>query len=733
MARYELKLPQMGESVEEAIVSSWLKNVGDTIKVDDILVEVATDKVDSEIPSEVSGVIKEILTPVKSVVKVGQVMAIIETEQQDEIQVELLSETPQPILPIEEIPSQPIELELPPQPTVAAPAVPPIQEVPALPTEEVLATPTEKEPALPQEEETVAAQVPYVPQAPVVLPETSQKETNEPFYSPLVKTIAKEENISMDELAAIEGSGIDGRVTKHDLLRYLERRNKTTTTPVSVVASTPTPTASAPTPVSEPTVATTEATSLALPTTTELTTQITDVALIDNKLGGSPFSVAAVAESQPAPVAESQSAPVVESQPAEGLSAVELLIQQKEAAKKDSQEPTPAPVVAQEEAPVPVVAQEEVPTPVVAQEEVPAPVVAQEEAPAPVVVQEEAPAPVVAQEEASAPVVAQEEAPAPAAQQEKTEVQEVKYPDISDFIKNFEATHPKETPVAEKPVTEETPKKQPQPITIEPTPITLEVPQDKPEEKPVVASTTYTPSPVDKNVEVIEMTRMGKLIANYMIESKRVSAHATSFIEVDVTRIWNWRNKHKKAFESREGEKLTFTPIFIEAVAKALRDFPLMNISTDGERIFKKKQINIGMATALPNGDLIVPVIKNADQLSLVGLAKNVNDLAKRARENKLKPDEVKEGTYTVTNIGAFGNLFGTPILNQPQVGILAIGAIQKVPAVVETPEGDVIAIRYKLMLSHSFDHRVVNGALGGMFVQRVAKYLEQWDVNREI
>ena len=690
MARYELKLPQMGESVEEAIVSSWLKNVGDTIKVDDILVEVATDKVDSEIPSEVSGVIKEILTPVKSVVKVGQVMAIIETEQQDEIQVELLSETPQPILPIEEIPSQPIELELPPQPTVAAPAVPPIQEVPALPTEEVSATPTEKEPALPQEEETVAAQVPYVPQTPVVLPETSQEETNEPFYSPLVKTIAKEENISMDELAAIEGSGIDGRVTKHDLLRYLERRNKTTTTPVSVVA--PTPTASAPTPVSEPTVATTEATSLALPTTTDLTTQITDVALIDNKLGGSPFSVAAVAESQPAPVAESQSAPVVESQPADGLSAVELLMQQKEAAKKDSQEPTPAPVV-----------------------------------------QEEVPAPVVAQEEAPAPVVAQEEAPAPAAQQEKTEVQEVKYPDISDFIKNFEATHPKETPVAEKPVTEETPEKQPQPITIEPAPITLEVPQDKPEEKPVVASTTYTPSPVDKNVEVIEMTRMGKLIANYMIESKRVSAHATSFIEVDVTRIWNWRNKHKKAFESREGEKLTFTPIFIEAVAKALRDFPLMNISTDGERIFKKKQINIGMATALPNGDLIVPVIKNADQLSLVGLAKNVNDLAKRARENKLKPDEVKEGTYTVTNIGAFGNLFGTPILNQPQVGILAIGAIQKVPAVVETPEGDVIAIRYKLMLSHSFDHRVVNGALGGMFVQRVAKYLEQWDVNREI
>ena len=743
MARYELKLPQMGESVEEAIISSWLKKVGDTIKVDDILVEVATDKVDSEIPSEVSGVITEILTPVKSVVKVGQVMAIIETEQEDEIQVELLYETPQPILPIEETPSQPIELELTPQPVAVEAPVPPTEEAAAPPTEEAVATPTEElaapsteevptppteeAAATPQEEETIAAQVPYVPQAPMALPETPQEETNEPFYSPLVKTIAKEENISMDELAAIEGSGIDGRITKHDLLRYLERRNsQAATTSTSVTTA----------PAIEPSVATTETAPLALPTTTDLTTQVTDVALIDDKLGGSPFSVAAVTE-LPAPVAESQPAPVVESQPTAGLSAVELLMQQKEAAKKESQdqvstsvaqEEAPAPVVAQEEAPVPVVTQEEAPAPVVAQEEAPVPVVTQEEAPAPVVTQEEAPA----QEETPTPAVAQEEAPTPAAQEEKTEVQEVKYPDISDFIKNFEATHPKETPTDEKPVAEEAPEKQPQP-TISPAPISLEVPQDKPEEKPVVASTTYTPSPVDKNVEVIEMTRMGKLIANYMIESKHVSAHATSFIEVDVTRIWNWRNKNKKAFEAREGEKLTFTPIFIEAVAKALRDFPLMNISTDGERIFKKKQINIGMATALPNGDLIVPVIKNADQLSLVGLAKSVNDLAKRARENKLKPDEVKDGTYTVTNIGAFGNLFGTPILNQPQVGILAIGAIQKVPAVVETPEGDVIAIRYKLMLSHSFDHRVVNGALGGMFVQRVAKYLEQWDINREI
>ena len=692
MARYELKLPQMGESVEEATVSSWLKKVGDTIKVDDILVEVATDKVDSEIPSEVSGVITEILTPEKTVVKVGQLMAIIETDQENaqpiklpasqviplpaQTQVQPLTETPQP----QQLPIQPQEIE---------PAQP-IEQQPVQSTEERPVQPIEEIPTSPQVEEALVAQVPYVPQEPITLPEVAQEEADASFYSPLVKTIAKEENISMEELASIQGSGIGGRVTKNDLFNYLERRDGKTATALAPIATIPTPTQ--------------ETSSLASPAeSTDLTTQITDVTLIDDKLGGSPFS-ATITEPTPIAPSHEEVAAVASTSDA----SLELLTQQKEeSTEKDHKE---EPLVAHQEVPVveSSTTQEETPAPVA---EIPTP---EEETQV-----EEAP-------------VAHEETPA-AAQEEKTQTQEVKYPDISDFIKNFEATHAKETPAAEKEEVVETPVEQLQPITIEPTPISLEIPQDKPEEKPVVATTTYTPSPVDKNVEVIEMTRMGKLIANYMIESKRVSAHATSFIEVDVTRIWNWRNKHKKAFEAREGEKLTFTPIFIEAVAKALRDFPLMNISTDGERIFKKKQINIGMATALPNGDLIVPVIKNADQLSLVGLAKNVNDLAKRARENKLKPDEVKDGTYTVTNIGAFGNLFGTPILNQPQVGILAIGAIQKVPAVVETPEGDVIAIRYKLMLSHSFDHRVVNGALGGMFVQRVAQYLEQWDINREI
>ncbi|WP_424651862.1 dihydrolipoamide acetyltransferase family protein [Capnocytophaga gingivalis] len=547
MARYELKLPQMGESVEEATVSSWLKKVGDTIHLDDILVEVATDKVDSEIPSDVEGILTEILTPERTVVKVGQLMAVIETIEQNAAS----------------------------EPTIALPEATPSSEELLLigePEQENISSLEEPQeialPAATSEEELqeVVPAVPYVPtQVDTSADAASQEDTQKDFYSPLVRTIAKEENISEEELASIEGTGAQGRITKYDILRYLENRTRQE---------------------------------------------------------GEQAQVAVTPE--PATITPASSTP-------EAL-------------------------------------------------------------------------PVAQEEKEAAP------------EQKVAESHEVKYPDIDDFIKNLAATQSQK----EAPAAQATPA------------ASLEIPVSAPEQAPL-ATTSYTPSPVDDNVEVIEMTRMGKLIANYMSESKHISAHATSFIEVDVTRIWNWRNKYKKQFESREGEKLTFTPIFIEAVAKALKDFPLMNISTDGERIFRKKNINIGMATALPNGDLIVPVIKNADQLSLVGLAKTVNDLAKRARENKLKPEEVKGGTYTVTNIGAFGNLFGTPILNQPEVGILAIGAIQKVPAVVETPEGDVIAIRYKLMLSHSFDHRVVNGALGGMFVQRVAKYLEQWDITREV
>ncbi len=238
---------------------------------------------------------------------------------------------------------------------------------------------------------------------------------------------------------------------------------------------------------------------------------------------------------------------------------------------------------------------------------------------------------------------------------------------------------------------------------------------------------------VNGNDEIVQMDRMRKLIADHMVMSKQVSPHVTSYVEADLTNVVMWRDKVKKNFEQKEKTKLTFTPIFIEAVAKAIKDFPGVNASVDGDKIILRGDINIGMATALPSGNLIVPVIKNADQLNLVGIAKKVNDLADRARNNKLSPDDIQGGTYTLTNVGSFGNVMGTPIINQPQVAILAVGAIRKKPAVIETPAGDFIGIRHMMFLSHSYDHRIVDGALGGRFVRRVADYLENWDVNRDI
>lgn len=248
--------------------------------------------------------------------------------------------------------------------------------------------------------------------------------------------------------------------------------------------------------------------------------------------------------------------------------------------------------------------------------------------------------------------------------------------------------------------------------------------------KPVDVNTSNI---IDGDDQIIEMSKMGKLISQHMTDSIKVSAHVQSFIEADVTKIVNWRNRLKKSFQQREGEKLTLTPIFIEAVAAALRQYPMLNISIKDEKIIMKKNINIGMATALNDDNLIVPVIKNADQLNLVGIAKTVNDLANRARNNSLNPDDIAGGTYTVTNVGIFGSIMGTPIINQPQVGILAFGAIRKMPSVIETEKGDFIGIRSKIILSHSYDHRVVNGSLGSKFVKFVKEYLENWDTNREI
>ena len=433
MAELKVELPKMGESVAEATITTWLKSVGDKIEEDEPIVEIATDKVDSEVPSPCSGILKEALFSEGDVVQVGSIFAVIETDQNVGT----------------EIDDEKVELS-------------------EMEVESEILKPLEKE---------VSEQI--------VVESSSDR-----FYSPLVKSIAKKENINQDELDQISGSGANGRVTKKDMLNYLD--NKTIQTPIS-------------------------------------------------------------------PVKQEESKP----------------------------------------------------------------------------------------------------------------------------------------------------------------------------QTPTVISTTSMGQ--NGEGEIIEMDRMRKMIADHMVHSVHTAPHVTSFVEADVTNLVLWRNKYKKEFENREGEKLTFTPIFIEAVAKALRDFPMVNSSIDGDKIIVKNNINIGMATALPSGNLIVPVINHADQLNLVGLAKKVNDLALRARNNQLKPDEISGGTYTISNVGTFGNVMGTPIINQPQSAILALGAIRKKPAVIESPTGDMIGIRHMMFLSHSYDHRNVDGALGGQFVRKVADYLENFNVERTL
>ena len=443
MSKFELKLPKMGESVAEATLTAWLKEIGDTIEFDEPVVEIATDKVDSEVPSEKKGILIEKCFKVDDVILVGQTIAIIETDEVD-VEKETTIENPASEEKPEEI----------------------VKEINS-----------EKELA---EEMTDSLEK----SAKVILESEEAISSNKGFLSPLVKNMIKKEGISSEELSLINGTGKDNRITKNDILSFLSNR------------------------------------SLIVDDSIKLKTKITRSEKIDTS-------------------------------------------------------------------------------------------------------------------------------------------------DFSD--------------------------------------------------------------------EVIEMTKMGKLISQHMTDSVKISAHVQSFIEVDVTNIFNWRNRVKSGFESREGQKFTFTPIFIEAVAVALRQYPMMNISVADDKIILKKKINIGMATALSDGNLIVPVIKNADQLNLVGMAKSVNDLAHRARNNNLNPDDVAGGTYTVTNVGVFGSIMGTPIINQPQVGILAFGAIRKMPSVIETEEGDYIGIRKKMIISHSYDHRVVNGALGSKFIKAVKDHLENWNLNREI
>ena len=442
MGKYLLKLPKMGESVAEATLTAWLKDVGDSISIDESIVEVATDKVDSDIPSEVEGVLIEKRFEVNQIAQVGDVIGVIEVAGETEV----------------------IEEEEVIESNVSKP--------------EVQGITADVDPV-----EIIEADISNA-QTIINTPIISVSDTSR-FYSPLVKNIAKEEGISIDELEQVPGTGDKGRVTKKDILAYIEGRAKS----------------------------------------------------------GS----------------------------------------------------------------------------------------------------------------------------------------EVKY-----------------IPT--------------QPIS-----------QIHSEEPPII------PSGQD---QIIQMTRMGKMISDHMVNSRKTSAHVQSFFEVDVTDLWDWRERVKEKFQAREQEKLTFTPIFIAAVVQALKEFPLLNSSVVENTIIQKKGINIGMATALGDGNLIVPVIKNTDHLNLVGLARAVNDLSIRARENKLEPDEVQGGTYTVTNVGNFGSITGIPIINQPQVGILAIGVIRKMPAVIETANGDFIGIRRKMMLCHSYDHRIINGAMGGQFVKAVADALEQWDTS---
>ena len=444
MALYELVLPKMGESVAEATIIKWVKKPGDTIDIDESVLEIATDKVDSEVPSPVSGKLLNIFFKENDVVQVGAIIAIIEIESALDKDEDTESEQPSNV-----------ELPVEPEEYVQNDGIPHLYNSDS------------KEP-VPSIDFSNAAR----------------------FYSPLVKSMAAEEGISIDELDKIKGTGSEGRVTKKDII---------------------------------------------------------------------------------------------------------------------------------------------------------------------------------------------------------------------DFINSGKIQ-----------------------------PENKEVPIYVPAHEPVQEKKA-NPAIVSGGDEIIEMDRMRKLIADHMVMSKQTSAHVTSFVEADVTNIVQWRDRIKSSFEKREGEKITFTPIFIEAVAKAIKDLPMINISVNGTQIIKKRDINIGMAAALPSGNLIVPVIKNADQLNLFGLTKAVNDLASRSRLSKLKPDETQGGTFTLTNLGTFGNIMGTPIINQPQVAVLAVGVIKKKPAVIETEYGDVIAIRHMMFLSLSYDHRVVDGSLGGSFVRRVADYLESWDVNREL
>lgn len=741
MARYELKLPEMGESVAEATITNWLKEIGDTVEADESIVEVATDKVDSEVPSEVSGVLVEILCEPDQVVKVGEVMAIIETdtgvsdtqenippiqiksllqevEQESEVtneksegekEVELQGHSNSEVEKPEEKSledSNKEEFEEKIEPTEVKEIEKSITDI----QKEVASSPLKKE-----TEEKVSEQ------------EKDDEYYLNKFYSPLVRSIAKEEGVTLHELNKILGTGLDGRVTKQDILMYIESRVE----PAKKQEEKVTPVVS--------TVETERSSSIQEEAPEVLTSKIEESSPIEVK---EEFDLEVekqeVEERETITNLQDESSSDSQTQYQQfiGDSALD-----KEEIGSDvevttsSSEKTENPFIIEDEGVQdnPLEETQEL------EEEIHSDsttfknpfIIEDEDDKLDIVKEQEKELQTESNEVKNLFIIEEEEDTLENIQESKEDIQS----DLTTTVENSFTVENKDADLEE--VKKEDVGTESNEVR-NPFIVEDDVKEEEPTKKEPIFAKQHSFTKVElketqEEDEIIPMSRMGKLIAEHMTRSKQTSAHVQSFSEADVTRIWNWRNRVKQKFEAREKQKFTFTPIFISAVAKAIQDFPLINISLEGENIIKKRDINIGMATALPDGNLIVPVIKNADRLSLTEMAKVVNDLAERARNNQLKPDEVRGGTYTVTNIGSFGNVFGTPIINQPQVGILALGAIRKLPSVVETPTGDAIAIRYKMMLSHSYDHRVVNGALGGMFVQRVAEYLEKWDIEREV
>lgn len=592
MAIAELVMPKLGESIMEATILKWHKKVGDHVKLDETVLDIATDKVDSEVPSTVEGTITEILYNVNDVVPIGTVIVRVETAAHASVP------TPAPVAatPIVEVPPAPVvPVAVAPTPVIETPAPAPVPVTPP-----------------------PVVDVPYTPNAPMV--ELMAKPASNRFYSPLVLNIANSEGISLSELERIPGTGNDGRVSKKDILQYVADKKAG-----KVPAFQPAPVyAAAPqyiTPVAQP----------AAPTQP-------------------------VAAPQPAP------APVVTAEPVATPAPV-----------AETPVVTPAPTVEQPQPIVPVYQEPIVPV-------VPAP-------------QPVAPQPAVAQPTyQAAPPPTYQPAPEPVMKS------------ASRFPEQNVAAYAAPVPPS------------PQAIFAQPS--------GKYSDPSMVK--------VSGETEIIEMDRMRKLIAKHMVDSKHTSPHVTSFAEADVTNMVMWRTKVKNEFEQREGTKLTFTPMFVECIASVIKRFPYINCSLDGDKIILKKDINIGMATALPTGNLIVPVIKGADQMNIVGLSKAVNGLADAARNAKLKPEDTTGGTFTLTNVGTFGSLMGTPIISQPQVAILAVGAIKKRPMVLEGPDGDTIAIRHMMYLSLSYDHRIVDGSIGASFLTEVAKEFEKWDINKQ-